>query len=66
MANDIKPEQVPEVVWSAFCESIYKYGYGPHAIAAGLAAWPGLTTEPRNWRTALILPLPAQEAGDGK
>jgi hypothetical protein len=29
-------------------------------IAAALAAWPGMTTEPRNWRTALILPLPTE------
>lgn len=27
------------------------------AIRAALAAWPGMTTEPRMWRTAIILPL---------
>lgn len=34
------------------------------AIAAALAAWPGATTEPRNWRTAIILPLAPQETGE--
>lgn len=27
------------------------------AIRAALAAWPGMTTEPRMWRTAIILPI---------
>lgn len=26
-------------------------------IRAALAAWPGMTTEPRMWRTAIILPI---------
>lgn len=30
-------------------------------IRAALSAWPGMSTEPRNWRTALILPMPRDE-----
>ena len=37
----LKPEQVPDEVWSAFHEAVLRYGYKPQAIAAALNAWPG-------------------------
>ena len=38
----IKPEQVPDAVWSAFHEAVLRYGYKPQALAAALNAWPGM------------------------
>ena len=58
----IKPENVPDEVWSAFHEAVLRYGYKPQAIAAALNAWPGMIEDvgrPPN----IILPLP-QEASD--
>jgi hypothetical protein len=51
----------PEVV-EAYLKHLGDYTNTTYAaaIAAALAAWPGMTTEPRNWRTALILPLPTE------
>ena len=61
----IKPEQVPDAVWSAFHEAVLRYGYKPQAIAAALNAWPGMVWsmeyDTRQFR--LILPLPT-EASD--
>ena len=59
MKHEVKPEQVPDVVWSAFCEAVYKYGYGPHALAAALNAWPGMKAceEDDLGPACLILPL---------
>jgi hypothetical protein len=65
----LKPENVPEEVWSAFHEAVLRYGYKPQAIAAALNAWPGMSQLEENdsasirEMAALILPLP-QEASD--
>ena len=37
----LKPEQVPDEVWSVFHEAVLRYGYKPQALAAALNAWPG-------------------------
>ena len=63
---DIKPEQIPPEVWSAFHEAVLQYGYKPQAIAAALNAWPGMTWACRGKGTPphlLFLPL-TQEASD--
>ena len=70
MANEFKPEQVPDEVWMA---ARLEFVDGPiredmedryrHAIAAALNAWPGghmLTMVPQ-----IILPIP-QETSNGK
>ena len=64
----LKPENVPDEVWSAFHEAVLRYGYKPHAIAAALNAWPGMATEFRRdsymgWDGNLII-LPLTEASD--
>lgn len=65
----LKPEQVPDKVWSAFHEAVLRYGYKPQAIAAALNAWPGMHIHEwqRPWLggmsgTDLIIPL--TEASD--
>ena len=66
----IKPEQVPDAVWSAFHEAVLRYGYKPQAIAAALNAWPGMKRPNRMiWGEArskdIILPfVEPQEASD--
>lgn len=66
----IKPEQVPDAVWSAFHEAVLRYGYKPQAIAAALNAWPGMTTEFRRdsymgWDgNLIILPLTQENSDD--
>lgn len=37
----VDQKMIPDEVWDAFHEACKKYGYGPHAIAAALSAWPG-------------------------
>ena len=65
----LKPENVPDEVWSAFHEAVLRYGYKPQAIAAALNAWPGMSQLAENdsasirEMAALILPLPT-EASD--
>jgi hypothetical protein len=59
----ITAEQIPDEAIETLCNHV-----GPvmtradwrAAIAVALNAWEGATTEPRNWRTALILPLPKE------
>jgi hypothetical protein len=61
------PAQIPPEAWNAFHEAVQKFGYGPHAIAAALAAWPNACTTLKGRATvhynSLILPL-TQEARD--
>ena len=60
----LKPEQVPDEVWSAFHEAVLRYGYKPQALAAALNAWPGMRI---SWLAlndgAIVLPL-TTEASD--
>ena len=69
----IKPEQVPDEVWSAFHEAVLRYGYKPQAIAAALNAWPGMeqdqlfhgfTDGTHYFQPRLILPLPTEASDD--
>lgn len=69
MPNEIKPEQVPQEVITAFCEAWAKWNETSEAecIAAALSAWPGMHPyhfpEHGGWFPAIILPL-TQEASD--
>lgn len=59
----IDVEQIPDEVWRTAMKTYHReVRRNPQqawqlAMVAALAAWEGATTEPRNWRTALILPL---------
>ena len=62
----IKPEQIPGQVKDAVKKLMSEMGFpvrdceALEIAAVALNAWEGATTEPRNWRTALILPLPQE------
>jgi hypothetical protein len=63
----IRPEQIPDEVVEALHSLFAWIGNSDgarEAIAAALNAWEGATTEPRNWRTALVLPLPKEPSDD--
>ena len=72
---EIKPEQVPDKVWSAFHEAVLRYGYKPQALAAAINAWPGMLADgdlvpgengpPLHLVNAIILPLPENPNGNG-
>jgi hypothetical protein len=64
-AKQIACSRLPEYEWIDLDDEM-KASYRAEAratIIAALEEWPGAVTEPRNWRTALILPL--QEKSNG-
>lgn len=71
MTYKVKPKQVPDAAAQAAHDVFWNAVYDGksidleiefdrlfhYAIAAAVNTWPGMTTEPRMWRTAIILPL---------
>ena len=56
----IKSEQIPRIAAIAATRHGLDSDTVREIVATALNAWEGATTEPRNWRTALVLPLPKE------
>lgn len=70
----LKPEMIPDKVWSAFTDAVYSAGYSKQALAAAINAWPEKRSDcdrrvSEKWigvREFPVLILPLPEAPQGR